>query len=226
MSGARPAILSWSSGKDSAMALHVARRDPALKVVALLSTFSETADRVAIHGTRRAVARAQAAALGLPLIEVDLPTPCPNAVYEERLGAAIRQQRAGEVQDWVFGDLFLEDIRAYREAQLAPFGVRAHFPIWGRETAVLAREMLAVGIDARIVTLDPTRLPERLCGARFDAAFLKALPETADPCGERGEFHTLVADGPGFARPLGLIRGETVLRDGFVQTDFTLDPPG
>ncbi|MDE3078459.1 MAG: ATP-binding protein [Paracoccaceae bacterium] len=219
---ARPAVMSWSSGKDSTMALHVARQDPSLKVVALFSTFSESADRVAIHGTRRPVARAQAAALGLPLIEVDLPDPCPNAIYEERLGAAVRQLMAEGVRDWIFGDLFLEDIRAYREAQLAPFDLTPHFPIWGRDTAALAQEMLDLGIDARIATLDPGRVPAELCGSRFDKAFLKALPETVDPCGERGEFHTIVADGAGFAHPIGLRRGETTQRNGFAYTDFTL----
>ncbi|RBI87548.1 ATP-binding protein [Rhodosalinus halophilus] len=218
--------MSWSSGKDSAMALHAARQEPALEVVALLSTFNECAARVAIHGTRREVARAQAAALGLPLIEVDLPAPCPNAVYEERLGAATRRLRDDGVEDWIFGDLFLDDIRAYREAQLAPLGLAAHFPLWGRDTRALAQEMLAAGIDARIVTLDPQRLPPALCGARFDAGFLAALPEGVDPCGERGEFHTVVAQAPGFAAALDLRRGATVAREGFVYTDFTLGAAG
>lgn len=223
---ARPAVMSWSSGKDSALALHVARQDKALDIVALFSTFNEAAARVAIHGTRLEVARAQAAMLGLPLIEVGLPDPCPNAIYEARFAAAVTALGNDGVRDWVFGDLFLEDIRAYREAQLAPRGVAAHFPLWGRDTAQLARDMLAVGIDARIVTLDPRHLPRALCGSRFDAAFLDALPPPVDPCGERGEFHTLVANAPGFARPLDLIRGETVERGGFVYTDFTLAPTG
>jgi len=218
----RPAVMSWSSGKDSMMALQLARQDPALEVRALFSTFNESAARVAVHGTQRDVARAQAGALGLPLIEVDLPFPCPNEVYEARVGAAAAALRDEGVLDWVFGDLFLEDIRAYREARLSPLGLRAHFPLWGRQTAALAREMLTAGIDARIVTLDPSRLSAALCGARFDAAFLDALPDTVDPCGEHGEFHTVVADGPGFARPLALCRGETVMREGFVYTDFAL----
>lgn len=207
------------------MALHVARQDPTLDIVALLSTFNEGAARVAIHGTRREIARAQAAALGLPLIEVDLPDPCPNDVYEARIGAATRRLMAEGVRDWIFGDLLLEDIRAYREAQLTPLGIRAQFPLWGRDTRSLAREMLAVGIDARIVTLDPRHLPAALCGTRYDAAFLEALPVAVDPCGERGEFHTLVADGPGFTQPLELVRGETLERGGCVYTDFTLGPP-
>lgn len=208
------------------MALHVARQDPTLDIVALLSTFNEGAARVAIHGTRREIARAQAAALGLPLIEVDLPDPCPNDVYEARIGAATRRLMGEGVRDWIFGDLLLADIRAYREAQLAPLGIAAHFPLWGRNTSSLARKMLAAGIDARIVTLDPRHLPATLSGTRYDAAFLDALPNAVDPCGERGEFHTLVADGPGFTRPLHLVRGETVERGGFIYTDFTLGPPG
>ncbi|MCC5999597.1 MAG: ATP-binding protein [Pararhodobacter sp.] len=221
---ARPAVMSWSSGKDSALALHRARQDPSLQIVALLSTFNQDAGRVAIHGTGRAVARAQAAALGLPLIEVDLPDPCPNAEYEARIGAATRALLADGVRDWVFGDLFLADVRAYREAQLAPHGIAAHFPLWGSDTTALAHEMLAAGVEAHLVTLDPRHLPPALCGTRYDAAFLNALPAGVDPCGERGEFHTLVANAPGFAHRLDLLRGQTVQRGGLVCTDFTLAP--
>lgn len=208
------------------MALHLARRDPALEIVGLLSTFNEDASRVAIHGTRRDVARAQAAALGLPLIEVDLPDSCPNEVYEARMGATTRRLLADGVRDWIFGDTLLEDVRAYREANLSSLGIRANFPLWGRAAGPLAREMLAAGIKAYIVTLDPKHLPPALCGACFDAAFLDDLPDTVDPCGERGEFHTLVADAPGFAHPLDLIRGETVERGGFAYADFKLGPRG
>lgn len=204
------------------MALNRARTGGALDIVALLSTFNEVHDRVAIHGTRRAVARAQALALGLPLIEVDLPFPCTNADYEARMGAAVASLAADGVRDWVFGDLFLEDVRRYREAQLAPHGLRGHFPLWGADTALLAREMLDAGVAAHVATLDPRLLPADLCGAPFDAAFLDALPATVDPCGERGEFHTVVSHAPGFARPLDLRRGITVERDGFVYTDFAL----
>lgn len=218
----RPAVMSWSTGKDCTMALHLARQDPTLQIVALLSSVNETAARVSIHGTRREIARAQAAALGLPLIEVELPEPCPNDVYEARIGAATRRLMDEGVRDWVFGDLFLDDIRAYREAKLAPLGLRAHFPLWGSDPARLAQEMLDAGVRAHVVTLDPARLDRGLCGARYDTAFLAALPEGVDPCGERGEFHTVVSDGPGFARPLDLTRGETVERSGFVYTEFTL----
>jgi len=214
--------MSWSSGKDCTLALHRAREAGELEVVALLSTFNAEAARVSVHGTRREIARAQAAALGLPLVEVDLPFPCSNADYEARIGAATERLQAQGVADWIFGDLFLQDIRDYREAQLHTRGLRAHFPLWGSDTRELAGEMLAAGIEAHVVTLDPRKVPPELCGARFDCAFLDSLPDTVDPCGERGEFHTLVTHGPGFAAPLQLERGETVERDGFVYADFML----
>ncbi|SDL25144.1 ATP-binding protein [Paracoccus chinensis] len=220
----RPAVMSWSSGKDCTLALHRARQEGALDVVALLSTFNETASRVAIHGTRRAVARAQARALGLPLIEVDLPAPCSNADYEARIGAASLRLKEQGVRDWIFGDLFLEDIRQYREGNLAAQGLSGHFPLWGADTRLLAQEMLDLGLDARIATLDPRLVPRELCGSRYDWAFLDQLPPGVDPCGERGEFHTVVANGPGFAAPLNLRQGETVERSGFVYTDFDLLP--
>lgn len=218
----RRAVMSWSSGKDAALALHDARQDETLEITALLSTFNALHERVAIHGTRRAVARAQAAALGLPLIEVDLPDPCSNADYEARIGAVTLRLAQDGVRDWIFGDLFLQDVRAYREAQLARQGLAAHFPLWGMQTGALSRRMLDLGIAAQVVTLDPTRVPRDLIGARYDEAFLASLPEGVDPCGENGEFHTLVADAPGFAAPLRLARGETVERGGFVYADFTL----
>lgn len=220
----RRAVMSWSSGKDSAFALHLTRQAGDREIVALLSTFNETHDRVAVHGTRRAIARAQASALGLPLIEVDLPDPCSNADYEARIGDAVQRMANDDVRDWVFGDLFLEDIRAYRETQLANHGARAQFPLWGMETAALSEQMLAAGLVAHVVTLDPSRVPRALCGAHYDADFLSRLPADVDPCGENGEFHTLVSDGPGFAAPLTFERGETVERGGFVYTDFTLRP--
>lgn len=220
----RPAVMSWSSGKDCTLALHHARQQGTLEVVALLSTFNETADRVAIHGTRRRIARAQARALGLPLIEVDLPAPCSNAEYETRIGAASLRLKEQGILDWIFGDLFLEDIRQYREANLAAQGLSGHFPLWGADTRLLAQEMLDLGLDARVVTLDPRLVPRKLCGRRFDRDFLDRLPPGVDPCGERGEFHTVVAHGPGFAAPLDLRQGETVERSGFVYTDFDLQP--
>ncbi|MDK3073092.1 adenine nucleotide alpha hydrolase [Sedimentitalea sp. JM2-8] len=222
----RPAIMSWSSGKDSAFALHEARSSGDFEIVALLSNFNALHDRVAIHGTRRDVVRAQAAALDLPLIEVDLPYPCSNADYEALMGAATRQLSDDGIRDWIFGDLFLDDIRAYRESRLAQLGLTAHFPLWGRDTDLLARDMISAGLRAQVVTLDPAKLPRGLCGACFDRAFLKALPDGVDPCGERGEFHTVVTDAPGFRTPVDLVLGATVECDGFIYSDFSLAPAG
>ncbi|MDJ1009626.1 MAG: adenine nucleotide alpha hydrolase [Paracoccaceae bacterium] len=215
------AILSWSSGKDSAWALHVARQT-GLAVTGLFTTVNETFSRVAVHGVRREVLRAQADAVGLPLTEVDLPYPCSNEVYEARTGAALARLVDEGLTDMVFGDLFLADIRAYREAQLKPFGITPHFPLWGRPTDALAREMIDGGTKAVVATLDPSKLPKALAGRDFDAGLLADLPAGTDPCAENGEFHTLVWDGPAFAQPVPLRKGETVERDGFVYTDFDL----
>lgn len=222
----RPAVMSWSSGKDSAFALHEARTCGTFEIVALLASFNALHDRVAIHGTRRDVVRAQAAALDLPLIEVDLPYPCSNTDYEAAMGAATRKLSDDGVRDWIFGDLFLDDIRAYRESRLAPMGLTAHFPLWGRDTQGLADAMITAGLRARVVTLDPAKLPRGLCGARFDRQFLKALPDGIDPCGERGEFHTVVTDAPGFRTQIDVVLGETIERDGFVYSDFSLAQGG
>lgn len=217
------AILSWSSGKDSAYALHLAR-GAGFDVVGLLTTVNARHGRVAIHGVRREVLRAQAGAAGLPLIEVALPDPCSNAVYEARMAEALERTRAEGVGDVVFGDIHLADVRAYREAQLARAGLRGHFPLWGQETRALAREMLTAGILAYVVSLDTRRLPGASAGARYDADFLRGLPPSVDPCGERGEFHTVVAGGPMFLRPLVLAPGESVERDGYAYRDFAVCP--
>jgi uncharacterized protein (TIGR00290 family) len=217
--------MSWSSGKDSAWALYKARQIPEIEITALVCTINATHDRVAIHGTRRDVVQAQAAALGLPLIEVDLPYPCSNADYEARIGVATRSLSDDGLRDWVFGDLFLEDIRAYREARLEPLGLTGHFPLWGMNTTRLADDMIAMGLQANVVTLDPSKLPRELCGASFDRQFLSALPDGVDACGERGEFHTVVTDAPGFRSPVCLALGQTVERDDFIYSDFTLAPP-
>ncbi len=218
----RKAVLSWSSGKDAAMALHVARTQGTLDIVALVSNFSAADDRVKTHGSQREIVRAQAAALGLPLVEIDLPDPAPNDAFMTLTGDVARQFADEGVTDWVFGDLFLQDIRDWRTAQMAALGVTCHYPIWGNDTARLAHDMLAAGLETYIVAADTSRLPAALCGARFDAAFLSALPDTVDPCGENGEFHTLVANAPGFAAPLPLERGATRQRDGMAYTDFRL----
>lgn len=218
----RRAVLSWSSGKDSAFALHVARQNGLAEICALLTTVNEVHARVAIHGVRREVLQAQAASVGLPLIEVPLPSPCPNDIYEARTAAALARLAAEGIGDAVFGDIYLEDVRAYREAQLARAGMRGHFPLWGRETRTLARDMLRAGTVAYVSTLDSRKLPHRCAGSRYDEDFLTGLPDTVDPCGESGEFHTVVSDGPGFSRPVPLLRGDDIEREGFVYTDFSL----
>ena len=218
------AVVAWSSGKDCAWALHEVRRAGLLDVVGLLTTITETYGRVSMHGVREEVLRAQAEALGLPILAVPIPAPCPNEVYEAVMGRAVAQLRAEGVRQIVFGDLFLEDVRAYREARLAGSGVRPSFPLWGRPTRALAEEMIAGGLEARIVTLDPRILPRSFAGQTLSRALLDQLPEGVDPCGERGEFHTCVTAGPMFAHPLAVRAGEVVERDGFVFADLQLAP--
>lgn len=220
MTGRPRAVLSWSSGKDCAWALHVARRDGLADVVAALTTTNEAFDRVAMHGTRNALLRAQAAAMGLPLIEVPLPWPCSNEVYEARMAEAMARVTALGARHMVFGDLFLEDVRAYREQKLKPLGVEALFPLWGRATDALAQEMIAAGVDARLVSVDARQLPAEFAGRRFDQTLLADLPAGVDPCGERGEFHTAVVAGPMFSAPVRVTTGEIVTRDGFVYADL------
>ena len=215
-------LLSWSSGKDSAWALHVLRRDGRGDVAALLTSVNETAGRVSMHGVRLDILRAQADAAGLPLMTVPLPWPCTNAVYEERMGAAVASAAAGGFTHVAFGDLFLEDVRQYREQRLAGSGLAPLFPLWGLPTAALAREMIAGGLRARVATLDPRVMPRQLIGAEFDDALLAALPPTVDPCAERGEFHTCVTAGPMFSAPLSVEPGEAVERDGFLYGDLRL----
>lgn len=214
------AVMSWSSGKDSAWALHVARQAGDLDIAGLLTTVSQTHDRVAMHGVRDELLDAQVAALGLECLKVMLPTPCPNAVYEARMAEATARLRAGGVTHIIFGDLFLEDIRAYRLARMAEAGMTAVFPLWGRDTAALAREMIAGGLVAHVATVDPARLDPAFSGRLFDEAFLADLPAGVDPCGENGEFHTFVSAAPVFAAPIPVRTGETVTRDGFIYTDL------
>lgn len=205
------------------MALHLCARDGLADVVALLTTVNEVFDRVAIHGTQGALMRAQAAAIGLPLIEVPLPFPCSNAEYEARMTTAMAQIKATGAEVMVFGDLFLQDVRAYREARLQGMGITAFFPLWGRPTDQLAQDIIAAGFVAHIVTCDPKVLPASFAGRRYDADFLADLPEGVDPCGERGEFHTAVTAGPIFATPIPVHSGEVVLRDGFAYADLIPD---
>jgi uncharacterized protein (TIGR00290 family) len=211
--------MSWSSGKDSAFALDATRRDPELDVTGLLVTMNTDADRVAMHAVRRELVEAQADRLGLPLHVVEVPAACPNPVYEDRMAAAMATAREQGVRRIAFGDLFLADVRAYREQKLAGTGIAPLFPLWGRPTAALAREMLAVGVRAVVTCVDPRQVPADLAGRDFDASLLAALPAGADPCGERGEFHTFVTDGPGFSAPIDTVTGDRVERDGFVFCD-------
>lgn len=216
------AALSWSSGKDCAFALHRARRQGLARVTHALTTVNAAFDRVAMHGTRNALMRAQVAAMGLEPVIVPLPWPCPNDAYEVRMEAAVAALVAQGITHMIFGDLFLEDVRAYREDKLAGTGITPLFPLWGRDTGELAREMIAEGIDARLVTVDPSKLDASFAGRRFDAQLLADLPEGVDPCGENGEFHTAVIAGPMFDAPLRVETGETVTRDGFVYADLLL----
>jgi uncharacterized protein (TIGR00290 family) len=213
------AFMSWSSGKDSAFALHAARRDGIADIVGVLTTVNEVYDRVAMHGVRHALLDRQIEALGLPAIIVPLPSPCPNAIYEARMEEACADIKSRGVDHVVFGDLFLEDIRAYRVEKLAAAKMTPLFPLWLRDTATLARDMIASGLVAHVVCLDPRKLDKSFAGRRFDESFLRDLPPEIDPCGENGEFHTVVTAGPMFKAPIAVEIGETVERDGFVFTD-------
>jgi len=213
-------LLSWSTGKDSAWALHVLRQTPGLEIVGLLSSINEEADRVSMHGVRRSLAKAQAKAAGLPLHIISLPSPCSNEVYEERMSAFVAKARAAGVEAMAFGDLFLEDIRAYREERLRGSGITPLFPLWERDTRQLARDMISSGLRARVVSLDPRAIARDLIGREFDADLLDDLPSTADPCGENGEFHTFAYAGPMFNAPIDVATGAIVERDGFVFADL------
>ncbi len=213
-------ILSWSSGKDSAYSLHQLRLAGHYDVVGLVTTLNQVHDRVAMHAVRRELLRAQAQHAGLPLFEVDLPYPCSNEDYEACMRAFLGRAVAQGVTAIAFGDLFLEDVRAYRERQLAETGLEPVFPLWGKPTLALAREMIDAGLKAHLTCVDPRQLPPAFAGRSFDHALLAELPASADPCGERGEFHTFVWDGPMFSRPVPVHLGEVVEREGFVFADL------
>jgi len=216
------AWVSWSSGKDGAWALDEVRRRGELEVAALLTTVNSLHSRVAMHGVRESVVEAQAAAAGLPLVKVLIPSPCPNEVYEAAMREAMARARAEGVTHMIFGDLFLEDVRRYREEKLAGTGITPVFPLWGRDTAQLAREMIDAGLRAVLTCVDPKKLPASFAGRAFDAELLAGLPSAIDPCGENGEFHTCVTAGSMFAKAMEVTTGETVERDGFVFTDLLL----
>jgi len=212
-------LLSWSSGKDSAWALHMLRQQPELQVVALLTTFNSAADRVAMHAVRRTLVKLQAERTGIPLWEVELPWPCSNDDYECRMRAVVERAVAEGVDAVAFGDLFLEDIRAYRVRQLAGTGLQPLFPVWGIPTEELARQMIAAGLRAKLTCVDPAKLDASFAGREFDAALLRELPEGIDPCGENGEFHSFVYEAPVFSLPIAVRTGEVVTRDNFVFAD-------
>jgi len=210
-------LLSWSSGKDSAWALHLLRQQSDIEVVGLVTTFNETANRVAMHAVRRELVHAQANAAGLPLWSVELPWPCCNEEYERRMGKLLSDAREQAISHFAFGDLFLEDIRAYRCRQLAGSGIEPLFPVWGAPdaTAQLAQRMITAGVRAVTTCVDPKQLSGDFVGREFDAGLLAALPAAVDPCGERGEFHTFCYAGPMFSRPISIQVGERIERDGF-----------
>jgi uncharacterized protein (TIGR00290 family) len=215
------AWLAWSSGKDSAWALHTVRQSGEFDVVSLLTTVNSTFNRVAMHSVRESLLEIQVAAAGLPLVKVPIPSPCPNQVYEQAMSEAMKRARSDGVRHVIFGDLFLEDIRAYREKQLAACGMTPVFPLWGRGTRRLAEEMIGGGLSARLTCVDPRKLAPGFAGRRFDFSLLNAFPGDVDPCGENGEFHTFACAGPMFAKPIRLRAGEIVERDGFIFADFT-----
>jgi uncharacterized protein (TIGR00290 family) len=214
------AWLAWSSGKDSAWALHTIRQQGEFEIVALLTTVNSAYQRIAMHAVRESLLELQAAATALPLVRVPIPSPCSNEIYERAMLMAMARARAEEVRHVVFGDLFLEDIRAYRENQLAACGMTPVFPLWRRDTRQLANEMLAGGLSAYLTCVDPPKLDRSFAGRRFDAALLADLPSDVDPCGENGEFHTFACAGPMFRAPIGVNVGEIVDRDGFVFADL------
>lgn len=218
------AWLSWSSGKDSAWSLHVVRQRHEFEVTALLTTVNRAFSRVAMHAVRETLLDAQAVAANLPLVKVPIPSPCPNETYERAMAEAMGQAKASGVSHIIFGDLFLEDIRKYREENLAKCGMTPLFPLWLQDTRKLANEMLAGGLRAYLTCVDPRKLDRSFAGRAFDADLLSALPASVDPCGENGEFHTFACAGPMFSSPIPAEPGEIVERDGFVFADLLPRP--
>jgi uncharacterized protein (TIGR00290 family) len=215
----RRVALSWSSGKDSAWSLHLLRQDPSIEVVALVTTLNAEFDRVAMHAVRRELLELQAESVGVPLWTVPLPWPCSNEQYEGRMLALCTRALDAGVEAMAFGDLFLADIRAYREKQLAGTGLQPLFPVWQIPTVELAQTMIASGVRAKITCVDPKLLPKEFAGRDFDSQFLADLPPGVDPCGENGEFHSFVYAGPEWRHPIDVAVGEIVERDGFVFAD-------
>ena len=223
MTSRAKALIAWSSGKDSAWALHEVRRAGEIDVVGALTTVTSAFGRVSVHGLREELLLDQLDACGLRPTIVRIPYPCPNEIYEREMAAAMASALAQGITHVIFGDLFLEDVRAYRQQRLAPIGMTPLFPLWQRPTAALAREMIASGVEARIVAVDLKKLPSHFAGRRFDRALLDDLPDGIDPCGENGEFHTFVAAGPMLTRAVAVTAGVTVERDGAAYADLVPD---
>ena len=216
------ALISWSSGKDSAFALHEIRRTGEFDVVGALTTVTETFERVSIHGVRQEILLAQLEAAGLPPRIVPIPYPCPNEVYETRMGEAVAEAVQDDITHIIFGDLYLADVRAYREQKLTGTGIAPVFPLWQRPTLALAQAMIESGLEAYLATVDLKKLPAEFAGRKFDAALIADLPGGVDPCGENGEFHTCVVAGPIFSRRLPVVTGERVERDGYAYCDLVI----
>lgn len=220
MSKKRKTLLSWSSGKDSAWALHTLQADPTIELVGLFTTLNKSAERVAMHGVRRELLCAQGRAAGLPVWEIDLPERCSNEVYQEIMKRALARAQAEEVEVMAFGDLFLEDVRDYRIDNMQGTGIEPYFPIWGIPTDELSKTMVSSGLSAILSCVDPKQLDPSFVGRTFDEQFLADLPGGVDPCGENGEFHTFVTAGPMFRGPIDVVVGEKVERGGFHYADI------
>lgn len=218
------AVVAWSSGKDSAHAFHLASHSNELEIAGILTTLSEDLARVSMHGVREELLDRQIEALGVPATKVWIPSPCPNEIYEKRMAEAMEKLQSSGVTHVVFGDLFLEDIRAYREAQLSRIDMHCQFPLWQRDTAQLAREMLDSGLDAVVACVDPRVLDRSFAGRAFDETFLAEIEGNVDPCGENGEFHTVVIGSPMFERSIPVRVGDVVERDGLVYADIVPEP--
>lgn len=214
------AIVSWSSGKDSAFALFKVMQSREFEVVAMLTTVTSNYDRVSMHGVRTELLRRQSKSLGLPLIEVEIPAKCTNEIYEAKMREAMSRVKASGVEHVIFGDIFLEDVRKYREEKLSGTGISPVFPLWGEKTSNLAHDIIESGIRARVSCLDPEKLNRNLGGALFNEDFVESLAENVDPCGENGEFHTFVESSPLFSKPIAISVGESVQRDRFLYTDL------
>ncbi|MCK5001857.1 MAG: adenine nucleotide alpha hydrolase [Gammaproteobacteria bacterium] len=218
----RKTLMSWSSGKDSAWALYQLQKNPEIDLVGLFCTVNKEFDRVAMHGVRVELLQKQADSIGLPLEIIEIPYPCSNIEYEEIMGDFVEKAKQDKVEHFAFGDLFLEDIRNYREEKLKNSGIKAIFPIWGIPTNELSREMINSGLRTVITCIDPRQTPKEFTGKEFNDSFLDSLPETIDPCGENGEFHSFVFDGPMFKEEINIVVGDIIHRDNFIFADILL----